>query len=57
VSDTPTLLDVDWAAITHPPDLPPVWRFQGTDERGTSHVFDVRFHAQRHEWELLRTYD
>lgn len=57
VSDEPTLVEVDWAAITHPPAVPPLWRFQGSSERGDTRVFDVRFDIQRGVWQLLRTYD
>ncbi|MDM4761934.1 hypothetical protein QT381_02805 [Galbitalea sp. SE-J8] len=57
VSDTPTLLELDWAAITHPPSGPPIWRFQGTDEQGSTRVFDVRHIDATDEWWLLRAYD
>ncbi|MBC7725498.1 MAG: hypothetical protein H7146_12270 [Burkholderiaceae bacterium] len=57
VTDTPTLVDADFGFITHPPDLPPVWRFQGTTDDGQSLVFDVRFDHARGEWVLLRTWE
>jgi len=40
VTDTPTRLEDELAALTHP--LPIAgWRFQGTDDDGQSHMFDV----------------
>jgi len=57
VSDTPTALDVDYAAITHPPDEMPLgWRFQGTSDAGDTRMFDVLFDESRQEWQLLHTY-
>ncbi|MBK4346643.1 hypothetical protein [Lacisediminihabitans changchengi] len=57
VSDTPTALDVDYAAITHPPDQMPLgWRFQGTSDAGETRMFDVLFDESRQEWQLLHTY-
>jgi len=57
VSDTPTALDVDYAAITHPPDdMPLGWRFQGTSDAGETRMFDVLFDENRQEWQLLHTY-
>ena len=57
VSDTPTALDVDYAAITHPPDdMPLGWRFQGTSDAGETRMFDVLFDESRQEWQLLHTY-
>jgi hypothetical protein len=56
VSDTPTLLEPDVSFITHPPALPPMWRFQGTDEDGDVRVFDVKVDLARQQWQLLRTY-
>lgn len=57
VSDTPTILETDYdLAATHPVDVPPAWRFQGTDEHGRSLVFEARPIASRTEWLLLRTY-
>ena len=56
VSDTPTPLEVDFAIITHPPTMPPAWRFQGTSDDGDVRVFDVLFSEVRQEWQLLHTY-
>ena len=56
VSDTPTPLDLDHPALTHPLPVPRGWRFQGTSERGDSRIFDVQFNAARQEWRVLRTY-
>ncbi len=33
------------------------WRFQGTSERGDSHIFDVRHNNERDRWELVRVFD
>jgi hypothetical protein len=57
VSDTPTPLDFDYAAITHLPDMPLGWRFQGTDDDGRSRMFDVLYDDSRQEWQLLHTYE
>ena len=57
VTDTPTLVESDFALITHPPDLPPTWRFQGTTDEGRSLVCDIRFDFANGEWVLLRTYE
>lgn len=56
VTDTPTSLDVDYAAITHPGVMPLGWRFQGTSDDGDSRIFDVLYDATRDEWQLLHTY-
>jgi hypothetical protein len=40
--------------LTHPIDLTG-WRFQGTDDDGTSHMFDIVRRGDR--WELLRIWD
>jgi hypothetical protein len=57
VSDTPTALDFDYAAITHRPDHMPLgWRFQGTSDSGQTRMFDVLFDENRQEWQLLHTY-
>jgi hypothetical protein len=57
VTDVPTLIEPDFALITHVPDAPPAWRFQGTaDDDGSTLIFDVRFDLGHHRWELLRTY-
>ena len=54
VTDTPTRLEDELAALTHP--LPIAgWRFQGTDDGGESHMFDVCHRGDR--WELLRMWD
>ncbi len=54
VTDTPTRLEDDMAALTHP--LPITgWRFQGTDPSGRSLMFDVRRDGER--WALIRTYE
>jgi hypothetical protein len=57
VSDTPTLQELDWVAVTHPPSMPPFWRFQGTADDGDSRVFDVRFEDATNQWRLLRAFD
>lgn len=54
VTDTPTRLEDEMAVLTHPLSVTG-WRFQGTDDNGTSHMFDVIERAGR--WELLRSYD
>lgn len=56
ITDTPTLLDPDYALITHPESLPAGWRFQGTSENGDTRIFDVLFSEARQEWVLLHTY-
>jgi hypothetical protein len=57
VSDSPTVLESGYdLAATHPADVPPAWRFQGTDDDGHSLMFEVRPMASRTEWLLLRTY-
>lgn len=56
VTDTPTPLDIDYSAITHPPQMPPGWRFQGTSDAGECRMFDVLYDEQRQEWQLLHTY-
>lgn len=58
VSDTPTVLESSYdLAATHPVDVPAAWRFQGTDERGETLIFEVRPIASRNEWLLLKTYE
>lgn len=54
VTDTPTRLEDEMAVLTHPLSVCG-WRFQGTDDTGTSHMFDVIERGGR--WELLRSYD
>ncbi|MCU1583961.1 MAG: hypothetical protein JWM49_517 [Microbacteriaceae bacterium] len=56
VTDTPTPLDVDYAAITHPGAMPLGWRFQGTSDEGDTRMFDVLYDSARREWQLLHTY-
>jgi hypothetical protein len=56
ITDTPTPLEVDYAAITHPVMEPIGWRFQGTAESGESRMFDVLFSEAREEWLLMHTY-
>ena len=59
VSDTPTRLEFDWSAVTHPPaGLPAsMWRFQGTpDDDGEALVFDVRLDAASATWQLRHVY-
>lgn len=59
VTDKPTPLrgELDFLpdAIAHP--LEPIigWRFQGTDDTGRAHVFDVRKNGEA--WKLVRVYD
>ena len=57
VTDTPTPLEVDDSAITHPPAMPLGWRFQGTSDDGESRMFDVLYDSPRQEWLLLHTYE
>jgi hypothetical protein len=54
VTDEPTRLSDLLFDITHPPAIDG-WRFQGTDELGTSKVFDVR--RRNRGWEVVRVYD
>ena len=56
VTDTPTLVEIEWAAFTHPPEVPRTWRFQGSSDDGDVRVFDVRYLAEREEWQVVRTY-
>jgi hypothetical protein len=67
VSDTPTRLSPTFPgwqneagfdpAITHLPEPRESWRFQGTDEGGETHMFDVSRDPWHEQWRLLRTYD
>lgn len=50
VTDTPSPLLLDDFALTHPPTIPPGWRFQGTDHDGTSLVFDIRWQPSENRW-------
>ncbi len=54
VTDSPTRLELDMAWVTHLPQIPLAWRFQGTDEDGDSVMFDIVQHGE--EWRVLRTY-
>ncbi len=54
VTDTPTRLEDDEPELTYRLNLTG-WRFQGTDEAGFSHMFDVRKAGE--EWRLMRVYD
>ena len=54
VTDTPTRLEEDNPDLAHRLGLRG-WRFQGTDESGESHMFDIR--ATDDGWRLVRAYD
>jgi hypothetical protein len=54
VSDTPTPLEDAFYGLTHVPDLVG-WRFQGTRDDGTTHMFDVK--AVGGGWKAIRVYD
>ena len=54
VTDTPTRLEDDEPELTYRLNLTG-WRFQGTDDAGLSHMFDVRRAGP--EWRLMRVYD
>lgn len=54
VTDMPTRLEDDLSILTHPLAISG-WRFQGTDEEGESHMFDVC--RRETSWELLRIWD
>jgi hypothetical protein len=54
VTDTPTRLEDDMAALTHPLDIVG-WRFQGTDDAELSRMFDIRRRGDG--WELMRVYE
>lgn len=56
VTDTPTPLDIDYAAITHPESMPLGWRFQGTSDEGDTRIFDVLYDVVHGDWQLLHTY-
>lgn len=56
ITDTPTVLEVDYAVITHPGSMPLGWRFQGTSDRGDTRMFDVLYDCEHGEWQLLHTY-
>jgi len=61
VTDVPTRLgsfpDLVLEFVTHPPRGSVGWRFQGTDDHGISHVFDITRDPSRDQWLLRRTYD
>jgi hypothetical protein len=54
VTDMPTRLEDELSVLTHPLNVTG-WRFQGTDDHGTSHMFDIARRDDR--WELLRIWD
>jgi hypothetical protein len=54
VTDMPTRLEDELSVLTHPLAISG-WRFQGTDEDGASHMFDVC--RRETSWELLRMWD
>jgi len=54
VTDIPTRLEDEMAALTHPLAITG-WRFQGTDGEGTSRVFDIC--RSGGGWALLRSYE
>ena len=58
VTDTPTPLRgyVTAPELTHPLEPQWGWRFQGTNDRHESFVFDVRVGAGQ-AWELVAVYD
>ena len=60
VTDMPTEMwdEPAWtpALITHPPQRFVGWRFQATDEAGTTHMFEVLRDGAGH-WVLGRVYD
>lgn len=58
VTDTPTPLReiVTAPELTHPLEPQYGWRFQATDDRSESFVFDVRIRAGQN-WELVAVYD
>jgi hypothetical protein len=58
VTDTPTPIrgSILHELITHPLEPMLGWRFQGTNDAGGTHVFDV--HVRLHGgWELVAVYD
>ena len=55
VTDRPTEPEgLYWS--THAPDFV-AWRFQATDESGTSHVFDLVRHNGGQHWTVAHVYD
>ena len=64
VTDTPTPLTMTAAMpdevlvfMTHPPKPVAGWRFQGTNDDGTSLVFDIQHDDGLGRWQLLRAYE
>ena len=55
VTDRPTPLEEALYEITHPPTSVSGWRFQGTAEDGSTHVFDIR--QEGDDWILVQIYD
>ena len=54
VTDRPTRLEDEDPDLAYRLGLSG-WRFQGTDDAGLSHMFDVRRNGD--EWMLVRVYD
>jgi hypothetical protein len=55
VTDPPTEPEgLYWT--THPPEFA-AWRFQATDPRGRSRVFDLVQHHGDHHWMVVHVYD
>ena len=54
VTDTPTRLEDEMSALTHPLDLTG-WRFQGTDDDEVSRMFDIARDGT--EWHVIRTFE
>lgn len=54
VTDTPTRLEDEDPELTYRLNLTG-WRFQGTDDDGLSHMFDIR--RDGGDWRLMRVYD
>ncbi|MCU1513369.1 MAG: hypothetical protein JWO10_459 [Microbacteriaceae bacterium] len=59
VTDRPTYLEIpfDFALMTHPPQSPPGWRFQATDDDGRSRMFDIRWAPAFGRWAFERSGD
>lgn len=54
VTDTPTRLEDENPDLTHRLGITG-WRFQGTDDAGSSFMFDIRPDGGR--WRLIRAWD
>jgi hypothetical protein len=54
VTDRPTRLEDENPELAYRLGLSG-WRFQGTDEQGLSHMFDIRRNSD--DWSLIRVYD